>query len=247
MEHSDTSFDPGDLVKSIEIRRICAKNGVFMSDDMERRMLQFARLLREANTRLNLISRKDVDNLWESHILHSLAILFEEKLPHNCVVLDLGSGGGLPGVPLTIVRPDISMILLDATRKKVEAVQAMVTELSLNTVEVLWGRAEDPLTVEKVSDRCDVVVARAVAPLKNLVSWSRVLVRRKRSVDGKTPHLVALKGGDLDDEIAVIQKIGYVRDVTSKHLTFIGAENIPGVEKKIVSVHFSETHKDSRQ
>ncbi len=225
-------------MKIIETRRICAKNSVFVPDSSCSQLVRFVQLLREWNARLNLISRKDVDNIWEAHILHSLSIALEHTFPEKSSVLDLGSGGGLPGIPLKIVRPDLALTMLDATRKKTDAVQAMVTDLGLKNVNVVWGRAEDREVETKLEKSFDVVVARAVAALQDLAKWSLHLVRATAHRQSPGPHLISLKGGNIDDELRRTKKLSFVKDVRAKDLTFNGAETIPGTEKKIVFVSF---------
>ncbi len=223
----------------IEIRRILAKNGVFASDDQLSLLGQFVGLLREWNKRVNLVSRRDVDNVWEAHILHSLGLLLEVSIPKSARVLDLGSGGGLPGIPISIIRPDLKVTMIDATRKKIGAVEAMVAQLGIKDAATVWGRVEEKKTIQQLAGRFDMIVARAVAALPDLVAWSYPLISATSLDQVTSPHLVTLKGGDLNDEIGKVGSSALVRDVRAKDLTFHGAEAIPGVRKQIVTVHFS--------
>lgn len=238
VEQNEEHEKEQDTLKAIEIRRICSKNGTFLKDRSEALLKDYVRMLRGWNSKVNLVSRKDTDNLWEAHILHSLSILFEVSLPDGCSIIDLGTGGGLPGIPIKIVRPDISLTLLDATRKKTVVVEEIVENLEMEEVSVVWGRAEDPAIAARLSGQFDVVVTRAVAPLPQLIRWSYPMVRKERRGGQNTPHLIALKGGALEAELASVRELSHVKKVRSKDLTFSGAENIPGVEKKIVTVHF---------
>ena len=238
MEQDTTKMSHDDNERLLGVRRISARNGVALEDEALKKLMEFVRMVREWNTRVNLISRRDVDNIWEAHVLHSLSILFECPLPGGCAVLDLGSGGGLPGIPLKIARPDLSLTMLDATRKKIEAVTDMVSRLGLDGSRGVWGRAEDASVRKDLGDGFDVVVARAVAPLQDLVRWSRPFLRRTGIGDTKMPRLIALKGGDLEKEVGLVTRNGGVGEVSVKALTFAGAETIPGIDKKIVSVYF---------
>jgi 16S rRNA (guanine527-N7)-methyltransferase len=231
-------FEP-DKLNLLKIRRILSKNNTFVSDTQADKLLLFVGLLREWNKKLNLISRKDVDNVWQSHILHSLSVVLEVPLSKGVRVLDLGSGGGLPGIPIAIVRPDIHMTMLDATRKKTDAIKDMASRLGLENASVVWGRAEDEPTVSSLRNQFDLVIARAVAPLVKLEKWSQPFVRPHADADDTSPHLIALKGGDLGDEVARVRQQPSVGEVTIKDLTFNGSENIPGVDKKIVTVRFA--------
>lgn len=238
MERTPQQLSDADAVKAIEIRRICSKNGVFLNNEQLSGLAQFVQLVREWNSKLNLISRRDLENIWESHILHSLSIVFEQDLPIGGKVLDLGTGGGFPGIPLKIVRPDLLLTLLDATRKKSEAVASMVEEIGLRQTTVVWGRGEEASIIARLAGAFDRIVARAVAPLPDLVKWSRPLLRPDNADDPQGPKLIALKGGNLEAEVRGVRGLSYVREVRTKDLTFSGAETIPGVEKKIVTVFF---------
>ena len=128
---------------SVWLRTLLAKNGITLTDEVLSRLEQYVHGLLEANQGVNLISRRDEEKIWPHHILHSLSLLMKLELPEPCSLLDLGSGGGLPGVPLKIAVPGLELTLLDATRKKVAAVEKIVCELGLNNVHTVWGRAEE--------------------------------------------------------------------------------------------------------
>lgn len=188
------------------LRTVCSKRGLTLSDGMLDRLASYANLLSHWNGKVNLVSRLDADSIWERHIFHSLSPFFHISIPEGAAILDLGSGGGLPGVPWAIARPDLNVTLLDSIQKKMRAVSSMVEELGIPGVSVLASRAED-LTTDR---RYDYVVARGVAPLHDLVHWSRPLLRKgggaasagtTSGFDLSGPALIALKGGDLADEI----------------------------------------------
>lgn len=131
-------------------------------------LLRYEALLKQANTVLNLVSRKDVAHLMAHHIGPSLLLLCFETIPPGVRIVDVGTGGGLPGIPLAIALPQNSFLLLDSTRKKVEAVRQMVNALGLSErVEVRWTR------VETLKERFSYVVGRAVAPLAKFLQWVR--------------------------------------------------------------------------
>jgi 16S rRNA (guanine527-N7)-methyltransferase len=158
-------------------------------------LAQYIRLLLEWNQRINLISPNDEDRIAERHILESLAVLSVWDFPKESTVLDLGSGGGFPGIPLKIIRPDLAMTLLESRQKKALFLNAVVRELKLENCRVVNARAEE-ISGEKFS----IVIARAVADLKTLWKWSRSLL-----VDGRV--LLAMKGGELDDELQTLRKL----------------------------------------
>lgn len=150
----------------------------------------FARLdplYREWNAKINVISRKDIDALEEHHILHSLAIARAVDFPDRARVLDIGTGGGFPGIPLAILFPKVEFVLCDSIGKKIRVAQAVATGVGLSNVTCINAR------VETVPGSFDFAVSRAVAPLDELYGW--VKGRFSRS-------LVCLKGGGVEEEAA---------------------------------------------
>jgi len=157
----------------------------------------YIRLLLEWNQRINLISPNDEDRIAERHILESLAVLSVWPFPENASVLDLGSGGGFPGIPLKITRPDLAMTLLESRQKKTLFLNAVVRELQLENCRVVNARAEE---LTKTSDeKFSIVIARAVADLKTLWKWSKPML-------DDNGVLLAMKGGELNDELQALMK-----------------------------------------
>ncbi len=149
-------------------------------------------LYQEWNEKINVISRKDMDNFYEHHVLHSLAIATQFEFTPGSTVMDLGCGGGFPGVPLAIFFPETNFLLVDSINKKLKVAAAVAENIGLQNLSVRHSRAED------IKDRkFDVVVSRAVAPLKELWQWSKPLLKK----GGNPGGLVCLKGGDLTKEI----------------------------------------------
>jgi 16S rRNA (guanine527-N7)-methyltransferase len=139
-----------------------------------------------------VISRKDIDHFYEHHVLHSLAIATQFEFKPGMQILDLGCGGGFPGIPLAIFFPDTHFHLVDSINKKLKVVNAVAEAIGLKNVSTQHTRAED------IKDRkFDVVTSRAVAPLKDLWRWSKPLLKR----GGNPGGLICLKGGDLTTEI----------------------------------------------
>ena len=150
-------------------------------------------LYRTWNARINVISRKDIDNLYEHHVLHSLGIAEIINFKDGTKVMDLGTGGGFPGIPLAIMFPETEFLLVDSIRKKVMVCQEIARELELDNVSTRWGRAED------VDEKFQFVVSRAVMPLADLIK----IVRSKisgRQMNGLPNGLICLKGGELANE-----------------------------------------------
>ncbi|HEU5473126.1 MAG TPA: 16S rRNA (guanine(527)-N(7))-methyltransferase RsmG [Actinophytocola sp.] len=154
------------------------------------RAVRYAELLAEHGVERGLIGPREVDRLWDRHLLNSAVI--GELVPRDARVVDLGSGAGLPGVPLAIAAPDLEITLLEPMARRVEWLEYVVATLGL-AVTVVRGRAEEPAVRRQLAD-ADVVVARAVAPLAKLTEWALPLLRT-----GGT--LLAMKGASAVDEV----------------------------------------------
>jgi len=155
-------------------------------------------LYQEWNEKINVISRKDIDALYEKHVLHSLSIAAIADFQPGTQILDLGTGGGFPGIPLAIFFPEVQFHLVDSIGKKIKVVQGVAEALQLKNVTAAHSRVED------IKNRkFDIVVSRAVAPLGDLWRWSKPVLK-KSTVPGKQfeKGLICLKGGDLAQEIS---------------------------------------------
>lgn len=194
------------------VESILRKNGLVLPETFHQALSGYAAMLREWNGKVNLISRKDEENLFEAHILHSLSIPILFDIPVGRRVLDIGTGGGLPGIPLAILRPDLHVVLLDSIKKKTMVLEDIVSRLPVGNVSILTGRAEELGKKLAAADKVDIVVARAVAPATDLLKWTKGWIKkgdrgvvRTRSVDQpqefRTPLLIMLKGGDLTEEL----------------------------------------------
>jgi 16S rRNA (guanine527-N7)-methyltransferase len=159
----------------------------------------------EWNVQINVISRKDIGSLYEKHVLHSLSIAAVFNFPPGSRVIDIGTGGGFPGIPLAIFFPECEFQLVDSIAKKLKVVDAVADALSLTNICTQHIRAEEIKGI-----KFDIAISRAVAPLKDLWSWSRPLLKPQNmhSVNENTvalPNasgLICLKGGDLAAEIS---------------------------------------------
>ena len=146
------------------------------------------------NTHINVISRKDTHNFYERHVLHSLAIAKVIGFIDNAKILDIGTGGGFPGIPLAILFPDSQFTLVDSIGKKIKVVNEVSTALGLTNVQAYHARAED------IKDKFDFVVSRAVTAMPQFLKWTKgkFLKENKHEIPN---GILYLKGGDLKDEL----------------------------------------------
>jgi 16S rRNA (guanine527-N7)-methyltransferase len=162
-------------------------------------------LYKDWNSKINVISRKDIEGLYEKHVLHSLSIAAVFDFTPGTEIIDIGTGGGFPGIPLAIYFPEVKFHLVDSIAKKLKVVQEVANAIGLKNISVQHTRAE-----EIKNRKFDFAVSRAVAPLKDLWRWSRPLLKpsiTKVQTEGSEqlslkPGLICLKGGDLSNEIS---------------------------------------------
>ena len=211
---------PSPLVKrgvNTLLMEIILKYFTEFSDEQHRQFKMLEGLYKEWNEMINVISRKDMEGLYEKHVLHSLSIAAVFDFTAGTEIMDLGTGGGFPGIPLAILFPQVKFHLVDSIAKKLKVVDAISENIGLKNITTEHGRAE-----EIKNRKFDFVVSRAVAPLKDLWKWSKPLLRKSResrvgshesipaSSELPTPDaglltpgsgLICLKGGDLAAEI----------------------------------------------
>ena len=215
-----------------DVRRICLENGLDISDSQWQLLEKWAALLLEVNQNVNLISRKETEFLWEKQILPCLALLIFRKFSPDADVCDFGTGGGLPGMLLAIVRPDLRLTLLDSRHKKIEVVQQMIDSLKLSNAQTVLGRGAELGKQRPWRQRFPLLTARAVAPLIDLVRWTADL-RKVESV------LHIYKGGEIKDEVfALSKKVSGVR-VNKSLMVLKGYPKFAENQKYIISLEFS--------
>lgn len=208
---------------------LCRKNDLPITDIQIRLLFSFKLQLLEWNKKINLVSRKNEENLWKDHIALSLTMLFKVSFPSGLRILDLGTGGGFPGIPLSIMLPDSNFLLLDSTQKKITAVQSMIESLGLKNAKAIWGRAEELQKQNGLYQSFDFVVARSVSNLTNLLEWGIPFLRRT-----KTSALVTFKGGEIEEERQEAQRKFPHITLQTISLTFNGSEEFENQDKKLV-------------
>jgi len=158
------------------------------------RLAHFAALLREKNETVNLISRRDIKNIIENHVF--ISALISEYLPDKGTkFLDIGTGGGFPGIPIAIMNQFLRGVLVDSTAKKIDAVREFISKLKLSNIVAENNRVEDEKFKEKYANSFDIVVSRATVPLIILFRYALPLVKNKA-------YIISVKGGKLDEEFA---------------------------------------------
>jgi len=176
-----------------ELKMLFWENSLNPDEYQLERLAHFALLVSQKNTKLNLISRRDVLKIIENHVF--ISSLMAEFLPSRVSkFLDIGTGGGFPGIPLAITRPAMRGILADSTAKKIEAVKEFISKLKLNNIVAENFRVESDDFKQKYADSFDLVVSRATVPLVILFRYSLPLIKDKA-------YIAAVKGGDLMDEL----------------------------------------------
>lgn len=182
----------------------------YFPDLNERQREQFGIMLRlypEWNEKINVISRKDIENLEERHILHSLAIARFINFKPGSVVLDFGTGGGFPGIPLAVMFPDTQFLLVDRTGKKLKVAQAVAEACGLTNVRFQHG------DVAEVKEKFDFVVSRAVMPQRDLLKICRKNISRDQR-NGVPNGLITLKGGDVQAELGPLAQVSEQVDLS---------------------------------
>ena len=178
-----------------------------LTDDQRRQLSMLDGLYREWNAKINVVSRKDIDNLYEHHVLHSLAIAKAYRFQPGTEILDFGTGGGFPGIPLAIMLPQCRFKLIDGTGKKIKVAQEVIAAVGLKNCQAVHLRGEEERGLY------DFVVSRAVMPLPDLLKIVRKNIsRQQRNV---LPNgVICLKGGNIDGELQPCKRVAEVQDIS---------------------------------
>ncbi|KGL49481.1 16S rRNA (guanine(527)-N(7))-methyltransferase RsmG [Porphyromonas cangingivalis] len=180
-----------------------------LSSEQVRQLGLLPSLYEEWNAKINVISRKDIDNIVTNHILHSLAIAKFISFRDESKIFDIGTGGGFPGIPLAILFPQCRFTLIDSIGKKIRVVTAVAEAIGLKNVICVHGRAESIK-----DDKCDFVVSRAAMQTSDLVDIARKLVDTRKQRNSMPNGVIALKGGDLQAELHPFRNLVSVEDLS---------------------------------
>lgn len=177
-----------------------------LSDRQREQITALNELYADWNAMINVISRKDMDQFYVRHVLHSMAIAKAISFKPKTKVLDVGTGGGFPGIPLAILFPEVEFHLVDSIGKKIKVVQDVAEQLELHNVQASQNR------VEELPDRYHFITNRAVAPMAKLVQWVGGSISQENFND-KSNGIISLKGGDLTEELAEVKGKVRVTDI----------------------------------
>lgn len=182
----------------------------YFSNLSEKQLQQFEQLdalYRDWNAKINVISRKDIDNLYEHHILHSLGIAKLINFSDGTEIIDLGTGGGFPGIPLAILFPNVKFKLIDSIAKKILVATEISKAIGLENVTL----KQQPM--QEVKEKFDFVVSRAVMPLDKLAALSKKNIKKEQK-NAMPNGIICLKGGEVTEEIAPFKRIAEVFDLS---------------------------------
>jgi 16S rRNA (guanine527-N7)-methyltransferase len=216
-----------------ELNMFYWENGLNPDPMKLERLAYFAELLAEKNESVNLISRKDIESIIENHIFISAYIskFVPDKINN---FLDIGTGGGFPGIPLAITRPELKGVLVDSTKKKIDAVKEFIDKLKLGNITAENDRVENEEFIARYADSFDLIVSRATVPLIILFRYAIPLIKEKA-------YLIALKGGDLEDEYkkAEMKYKAYIRKSTTYELFYkpSNVRNQKGKKLVVLELH----------
>jgi 16S rRNA (guanine527-N7)-methyltransferase len=216
-----------------ELKAFCWENGFNPEPTRSERLAYFAKLVVDKNKNLNLISKRDVDSIIEKHVF--LSAYISKYLPDKVSkFLDIGTGGGFPGIPLAIMRPDLRGILVDSTEKKIKAVQGFIDKLKLSNIIADNDRVESEEFISRHSNSFDLIVSRATVPLIILFRYAIPLIKDKA-------YLLAMKGGDLTEEFkkAEMKYKSYIKKSTVYELYYkpTNVRNKKGKKLVLLELH----------
>ena len=232
----------------IWLKTVCTKNHFNISDQKILLIEKYCNELLSWNQKVNLISRVSEELLWSRHIVGSISFLFRFQLEAKSSVLDLGTGGGLPGIPLAIMQPDLRVMLLDSIQKKINAVNDVLSRLPLPNTATICSRAENLSKRKEYQGTFDYIITRAVASIKDIITWGRPLLRASQlepndfqaelERTGTIPKgaILLLKGGELAQETEEARRMFKLRGCYQFPITVDGIDPSELSDKKLVIV-----------
>ncbi len=215
----------------VEFWTYCSANGIVLDAEQREQIKRYESEMKYWNKQVNLISRKDEDNFLEKHVFHSLSIMKYIEIPAKSVCLDIGTGGGLPGIPLAIANPSIKMLLMDSIAKKLKITRLFAQHTGIKGLTAETGRIEDLAKSKEHLEKYDFIFARAVTGLVHLCDWSLPLLK-------KTGKMVFLKGGTLMNEKNNAWEKYPNLEIEEHLIKFKGYDSFEKEEKKVLICRF---------
>jgi 16S rRNA (guanine527-N7)-methyltransferase len=212
-----------------EFWTILSANGIVLDLEQIELFKRYHKELIYWNKKINLISRQDENNILEKHFIHSLSILKYVTIPMKARCLDIGTGGGLPGLPLKIARQDIHILLSDSIKKKITTTEMFAKHTELHNINCISDRVENLCKNKNYLKHFDIIVSRAVTKVIELLDWTFPLIKD----NGK---FILLKGGNLDKEISQAKKKYNKLFLEVKDINISGCNLLNEAEKKIVII-----------
>jgi len=216
-----------------EFWTIASGNGIVLDKEQLERIERYAKELVYWNKQVNLISRKDEENVLENHILHSISLLKYIEVPAKSRCLDIGTGGGLPGIPIAIAAGNISMLLIDSIAKKIKITNMLAKHTGLRNIEAISMRVENLAQNDKYFEYFDFIFARAVTKISDLLTWSMPIAK-------KNANFVFYKGGDISEELNTAMKKFPSLNFNVMNIDFFGYPKFKEDDKKIVYIRKME-------
>ena len=232
-----------------EFWTILSANNIIIDVEQIEQFKRYEKELLYWNEKINLISRQDEQNILEKHFLHSLSILKYIEFPKKARCLDIGTGGGFPGLPLKIALPEIYMTLADSIKKKLKTTEMFAKHTGLRNIECKLGRVEDLSKDKKYIQYFDIICSRAVAQTVKLIDWTLPLLKisNNNNSSGKNSSgkFIFLKGGDLENEINDAKNKYPQLIFTVQEISLLGCDWMKNEEKKIIIIQFAEENNTS--
>lgn len=217
-----------------ELKMLFWENSINPDEYQLERLASFASLVTHKNSKVNLISRRDVQKIIENHVF--ISSFLSEFLPQKVTkFLDIGTGGGFPGIPLAITRPMLKGVLADSTSKKIDAVKEFISKLKLNNVTAENCRVESDEFKEKYANTFDLVISRATVPLIILFRYALPLIKDKA-------YLAAMKGGDINDEFKTAEQKykSHIKKSTTFELSYKPTNSRNEKGKKLIIIELTK-------
>lgn len=177
-----------------------------ISDIQKNQFSELLPLYHDWNSKINVISRKDMENFYIHHVLHSLSIGHFFRFKPNTEIMDVGTGGGFPGIPLAILFPECKFVMVDSIGKKIKVVNAVAESIGLSNVSAIHERAE------KIDNKFDFIISRAVTNLPDFYNWVKNKIKKDNKHDFKN-GIMYLKGGDIEEELSPFKNRHEVYDI----------------------------------